>query len=295
MLKNPRVLVLGSTGMVGHQLCKYLISKSEFILFDIARSFKIRNETEIIDVENKKEELEKYIKFIKPDYIINCIGILVAGSNKNSESAIMINSYLPHMLCRIASEIDSRVIHISTDCVFSGQKGSYTESDYRDGQGAYALTKILGEVIDDNNLTLRTSIVGPEIRMNGEGLFHWFMNQEGKIQGFTQSIWSGVTSIELAKIIIHSINQDLTGLYHISNNTSISKFELLQLFKKYSKKNIEIEPFSGEVINKSLIDTRLTLDYKIPTYDKMIFDMIRLIANNKPTYSEYYSLNFDKE
>ena len=119
------------------------------------------------------------------------------------------------------------------------------------------------------------------------------MSQEGKIQGFTQAIWSGVTSIELAKIIIHSINQNLTGLYHISNNTSISKFELLQLFKKYSKKNIEIEPFNGEVINKSLIDTRLTLDYKIPTYDKMIFDMIRLIANNKSTYSEYYSLNFD--
>ena len=169
------------------------------------------------------------------------------------------------MLCRIANEIDSRLIHISTDCVFSGHKGGYTESDYRDGQGAYALTKILGEVIDDNNLTLRTSIVGPEIKVKGEGLFHWFMSQEGKIQGFTQAIWSGVTSIELAKIIIHSINQNLTGLYHISNNTSISKFELLQLFKKYSKKNIEIEPFNGEVINKSLIDTRLTLDYKIPT------------------------------
>ena len=197
------------------------------------------------------------------------------------------------MLCRIANEIDSRLIHISTDCVFSGQKGGYTESDYRDGQGAYALTKILGEVIDDNNLTLRTSIVGLEIKVQGVGLFHWFMSQEGKIQGFTQAIWSGVTSIELAKIIIHSINQNLTGLYHISNNTSISKFELLQLFKKYSKKNIEIEPFNGEVINKSLIDTRLTLDYKIPTYDKMIFDMIRLIANNKSTYSEYYSLNFD--
>ena len=285
--------MLGSTGMVGHQLCKYLISKSEFILFDIARSSKFRNETKIIDVENKKEELEKYIKFINPDYIINCIGILVAGSNENSESAIILNSYLPHMLSRIARETDSRLIHISTDCVFSGQKGGYTESDYRDGQGAYALTKILGEVIDDNNLTLRTSIVGPELKVNGEGLFHWFMSQEGKIQGFTQAIWSGVTTIELAKIIIHSINQNLTGLYHISNNTSISKFELLQLFKKYSKKNIEIEPFNGEIINKSLIDTRLTLDYKIPTYDKMIFDMIRLIANNKSTYSEYYSLNFE--
>jgi dTDP-4-dehydrorhamnose reductase len=294
MFKNPRVLVLGSTGMLGHQLCNYLINNSDYTLFDIARTSKFRKETALIDVRNERKLLD-YIKDIRPDYIINCVGILISGSNKNIEEAIFINSYLPHMLARISDEIKSRLIHISTDCVFSGKKGSYIETDYRDGQGAYAQTKILGEVDDSKNLTLRTSVIGPEIRDYGEGLFHWFMNQENSVLGFTKAIWSGVTTIELAKVIKWSVDHHITGLYHVTNNSSINKYDLLNLFKKHTKKDIYIKPFEGKFVDKSFIDTRLLLDCFIPSYDKMISDMVETIINNRSLYSQYKAINFDKE
>jgi dTDP-4-dehydrorhamnose reductase len=294
MKKNQRVLVLGSTGMVGHLLCKYLISDSDFILFDIARSHKFRDKTNLFDVKNEEDFCE-YVKLIKPDYIINCIGVLIRESNMSIENAIYINSYFPNMLRKFASQINSKLIHISTDCVFSGKKGNYIESDFRDGNGIYAHTKILGEIQDTTNLTLRTSVIGPEIKDSGEGLFGWFMRQEGTIFGFEKVIWSGVTTLELAKIIKLSIDNKLTGLHHVTNNSSISKYELLKLFKKHTKKNIEIKPSNEKSLDKSLIDTRLLLGYKIPSYDEMISEMITFIKTNKSMYSQYKPLNFDKK
>jgi len=295
MIRNPKVLVLGSTGMLGHQLCNYLISNSEYIVFDVARRAKFRSETTLIDDVTDEKKLCAYIERINPDYIVNCIGVLISGSNKSIENAILVNSYLPHMLARVASEMNSILIHISTDCVFSGKKGGYVESDYRDGQGVYAQTKILGEVCESKNLTLRTSIIGPEIRDNGEGLFHWFMGQATSVSGFTKAIWSGVTTIELAKAIKWSIDHHITGLYHVTNNSSISKYELLQLLQKHTKKDISIKPSDGKNVDKSFIDTRLLLDYKIPSYDQMISDMVSLIANNRTLYSQYKVESFDKE
>ena len=292
MKKNPRVLVLGSTGMVGHLICKYLIDNSNFILFDIARSFKFRDKTNLFDVKNEKDFCE-YIKLIKPDYIINCIGVLIRESNSNIENAIYINSYFPYILKKLVSQINAKLIHISTDCVFSGRKGKYIESDLRDGNDTYAQTKILGEIQDNTNLTLRTSVIGPEIRESGEGLFGWFMRQEGTISGFKKVIWSGVTTLELAKVIKLSIDNELAGLYHVTNNLSISKYELLKLFKKFTQKNIEIKPSDEKSLDKSLIDTRLSLGYKIPSYDDMILEMTTFIKENKSMYPQYKFLNFD--
>jgi len=294
MFKAPRVLVLGSTGMLGHQLCNYLINNSDYTLFDIARNSKFRKETALIDVRNERKLLD-YIKDVRPNYIINCVGVLISGSNKNIEEAIFINSYLPHMLARISDEIKSKLIHISTDCVFSGKKGQYIETDHRDGQGIYAQTKILGEIVDNKNLTLRTSVIGPEIRDNGEGLFHWFMSQENEILGFTKAIWSGVTTIELAKVIKWSVDRRITGLYHVTNNSTITKYELLDLFNKHTKKNINIKKFESKFVDKSFVDTRLLLNHTIPSYDKMIFEMIETIVKNRPLYSQYKAIYFDKE
>ena len=285
--------MLGSTGMFGHQLCNYLTSNSEYILFDAAKSKKFRSYTTLIDVTNERK-LCAYIERINPDYIVNCVGELISGSNNNIGNAVFINSYLPHLLVRVASKINSIVIHISTDCVFSGKKGGYVEVDCKDGQGVYAQTKILGEIFDSKNLTLRTSIVGPEIRENGEGLFHWFMGQEESISGFTKAIWSGVTTIELAKAIKWSIDNHITGLYHVTNNSSISKYELLQLFKKYTKKDIIIKPVDGKSVDKSFIDTRLLIDYKIPSYDKMVSNMVDLVASDRSSYSQYEVGSFEK-
>ena len=176
-----------------------------------------------------------------PDIIINCIGILIKESDIDPENSIFLNSYLPHRLTRLSDKIDAKLIHISTDCVFSGdKKEQYDEADEKDGRGIYAKTKGLGEVINDKHLTLRTSVVGPELKEDGEELFHWFMGQSGVVSGYTKAIWSGVTTIELAKAVECSIRKDITGLHHITNNSSISKYDLLILFQKHMKKNIQI-------------------------------------------------------
>jgi len=191
-------------------------------------------------------------------------------------------------LARLADEIDAKLIHISTDCVFSGDKKEpYIETDEKDGRGVYAKSKGLGEIVNNKHLTLRTSVVGPELKTDGEELFHWFMNQQGDISGFTKATWSGVTTIELAKAVKWSIDNNVTGLYHVTNNSSISKHDLLQLFQKYTKKNISINPVDGKNINKSFLDTRKEINYVIPSYEEMIKDMVEFINNHETLYQQY--------
>ena len=234
-MSKKKVLVLGSTGMLGHQVVNYFLKFGDYNVVDIAFRVKLRESTILLDVTNK-EKLEKVIAELTPNFIVNCVGVLIHGSS-NVENAIYLNAYLPHQLKKISKDIGAKLIHISTDCVFSGASGQYTEMSFRDGVGMYSKTKILGEVIDNRNLTLRTSIIGPELKGNGEGVFHWFMNQTGSIRGYRKAIWSGVTTIELAKIVKQSIDLNITGLYHVTNNSSISKYDILHLFQRYTKKN----------------------------------------------------------
>ena len=197
----------------------------------------------------------------KKEILIDLLEVLKTA-NKVPENAIFLNAYIPHRLAKLSDEINSKLTHLSTDCVFSGYKcGPYVENDEKDGKDTYAKTKGLGEVIRDNHLTLRTSVVGPELKRDGGELFNWFMNQSVRIEGFTKSIWSGVTSIELAKAVKWSIDNEITGLYHLTNNQPINKNEILQLFKKYTKKDIEILPVDGVRLDKSFIDTRKLINY----------------------------------
>lgn len=279
--------------MLGHQVVNYFLRFHDYDVIDIALRSKLREKTIISDVTDGVA-FERVVTEQSPDFIVNCIGVLIHGSS-NVGNAIYLNAYLPHQLKKISKNINAKLIHISTDCVFSGSKGGYIESDVKDGQGIYPQTKILGEIEDDSNLTLRTSIVGPELKINGEGLFHWFMNQQGDISGFTKSIWSGVTTIELAKAVKWSIDNEITGLYHVTNNTIISKYELLKLFQKHIKKDINIKPVDENNVDKSFIDTRLLMNYKIPSYDEMISDMASLIVNNRSLYSQYKVGSFEKE
>jgi len=283
---KKRVLVLGSTGMLGHQVVNYFLQFDDYEVIDISFRSKFRDETIILDVTHK-QLFKETITEIKPNYIVNCIGVLIGGANSNISNAIYINSYLPHQLKDVAKNINAKLVHISTDCVFSGKKGNYVETDKRDGKDTYAKTKALGEVIDDSNVTLRTSIIGPELKTNGEGLFHWFMNQKGTINGFKKALWSGVTTLELAHAIKWSIENDITGLYHITNNKSLSKNDLLNLFKKYTKKDVEIIAVDGKEVNKSFLDTRAEINYIIPDYNLMIKEMIEFIKSNRELYSQY--------
>jgi len=285
-LKN-KVLVLGSTGLIGHQVFNYLQSTAQYDLHDFVYRKKLREGSMILDARDE-ERFFKAIKDISPNFIINCIGILINAARDNIENAIFLNAYMPHRLARLADSLDAKLIHISTDCVFSGDKGTaYLEGDFKDGSGNYSKTKGLGEIISKNHLTLRTSVVGPELKNNGEELFHWFMNQSGTISGYTKSIWSGVTTIELARAVECSMRRDITGLHHVTNNSSINKYDLLKLFQKYTGIDINISPVDGMKVDKSFIDTRELLDFQIPSYDLMVSEMVELIRNNKSLYSQY--------
>ena len=292
---KDKVLVLGSAGLIGHQVYNYLKDSDNYELHNISYRNKIQNDTILLNARDEKNFIDK-ITSIRPHYIINCIGILINGSDTDPENAIFLNSYMPHRLTRLADKINAKLIHISTDCVFSGDKKEpYVETDEKDGRGVYAKTKGLGEIVNDKHLTLRTSVVGPELKGDGEELFHWFMSQSDSVSGFTKAIWSGVTTIELAKAVKWSIDHHITGLYHVTNNSSISKHDLLQLFQKYTKKDIFINQVDGKNVDKSFIDTRLLMDYEIPSYERMVSDMIDLITNNRTLYSQYKVGNFDKE
>ena len=284
-----KVLVLGSTGLIGHQVFNYLVKTEKYELYNITYRKKLNNETILCDVRNQDKFIEQ-VKSISPDVIINCIGILIKGANVDPENAIFINAYFPHRLMSLADELNSKLIHISTDCVFSGEKEMpYIEKDFKDGKDTYAKTKGLGEIINEKHLTLRTSVIGPELKTNGEELFHWFMSQSGEIKGYTKAIWSGVTTLVLAKVIEWAIENKSTGLYHVTNNKSIDKFTLLNLIKKHTKKDILIHPFDEKECNKSFIDTRKELNFVIPTYEEMIHEMINAILKDKISYRQYLS------
>jgi len=195
-----KVLILGSGGMLGHMVYTYFKALNKYEIIDASFPQKAFSESTLLDVTNKTE-LELYIDRNKPDILINCIGILLKGSEEDPSNAIYLNAYLPHQLSRLLNSYGGKLIHVSTDCVFTGNKGSYVEADFKDARDTYGLSKSLGEVNNDHDLTLRTSIIGPELKEKGEGLFHWFINQTGEINGFTKMIWGGVTTLELAKVI----------------------------------------------------------------------------------------------
>jgi len=284
---QTKILVLGSTGMLGHQVVEYFKNFNEYDLYDVAYRNKLTDQTTIIDV-SKIANLEKYIIEIKPNIIINCIGVLDEKSQKDISKAIYINSYFPHLLKNICDRVDAKLVHISTDCVFSGNEGSYVETDTPNSNTVYGKTKFLGEIIDNSNITIRTSIIGPELKSNGTSLLNWFLKEEkNEVSGYSQAIWSGVTTLELAKIIKMTIDNRITGLYHVSNNHKISKYELLKLFNEHTNKKFKINKNESLINDKSLIDTRNKLSYVVPDYATMIDDMFKDLFNNSIRYKHY--------
>ena len=284
---NKKVLILGSSGLIGHQIYNYLNKNSNFNLFNIAHTRKINDRTILLDAKKEGIFFDS-IRTIEPNYIINCIGSLISESNNNIENAVFLNAYLPHRLASLADTIKSKLIHISTDCVFSGNKKEpYIEADGHDGIGVYSKTKSLGELKKSNHLTIRTSVIGPELTDRTEELFNWFMGQSGEINGFTRSIWSGVTTLELAKAVNWFIEDNTSGLYHLTNGLAISKYELLLLLNKYTNKKNIINKIDGISSDKSFIDSRKEINYSIPDYKKMVKEMILFIKNNKNLYQHY--------
>jgi dTDP-4-dehydrorhamnose reductase len=279
-----KILLLGSAGMAGQVLKVELKKLSDQIeLVDIARNSKISEPKIQLDLTDFAQ-LENIIYNGDFDYIINCVGVLNAFAEDNPDQAILINSYLPHFLEKVTSNSFTKIIHISTDCVFSGKHGGYIESDYKDGIGFYAQSKALGEIINGKDLTIRTSIIGPDLNLNGIGLFKWVTNQSGAINGYTNAYWSGVTTIELAKVILEIINRLSipTGIIHLTNNEKLSKFDLLTLIKNvFELKDIQIIEYHNYKVDKSFVNTRNEIDLKVSSYLEMILEMKEWIIKNK--------------
>jgi dTDP-4-dehydrorhamnose reductase len=280
-----KALILGSAGMAGHIMKTYLDSKPDLSVIGVARS-ETPFADAIIDVTDFKA-LEDLIIHHKPDYVINCIGVLVQKSAADLTHAILINSYLPHFLAGLGEKLGFKLIHISTDCVFSGKDGAYTETAFRDGDDNYARTKALGEVINPKDLTIRTSIIGPELKTNGTGLLDWFFKQNGEIKGYSHAYWSGVTTLELAKATYAFIKQDIVGLYNLCPINKISKFDLLQLFAKTWDSNISILSYADYHVDKSLVCTRSDFAYTVPDYPVMLAELKEWISDHADYYSHY--------
>lgn len=286
-MHTKKILLLGSTGMAGHIVYYYLKSLNKYNIINASYRTKLTEDSFIINLKNISD-LEKLVMFSNPDYIINCVGILIKGS-RDIENAVFINAYLPHLLAKMADQVNAKLIHLSTDCVFSGKKGNYKEDSLKDAGDIYGQSKSLGEIFEGNHLTIRTSIVGPELKQNGEGLLHWFMLSSGEVTGYTNAIWGGITTLELAKAIESYLsNGDISGVVHLTNGKQINKYELLKLFKLFSKKeNIIIKEGRGiKNVNKSLAKSKV-LKYEVPTYSDMVRDQFLWMSQHKDLYTFY--------
>ena len=282
----PKVLVIGATGMAGHMIYFYLRQTGKYEIHNAVYRTPLTADSTIVDVSNRKA-VSDLIHTVRPDIVINCVGILIKGAREYPENAILLNAYLPHLLARLSAEVGAKLIHISTDCVFSGKKGSYTETDFRDADDIYGRSKALGEVINDRDLTIRTSIIGPELKQQGEGLFHWFMYQSGSVNGFQTAIWGGVTTLELAKAIDEAIRQRKTGLIQLSNGQGIDKYSLLCLFRRIWEKDIEIIPLDANGIDKS-IACSVRFDYSVPDYEVMLNELKAWMDVHRDLYEPVY-------
>ena len=281
-----KFLVLGASGMAGHTIAIFLKDQGHDVI-GFARK-KLSYVKTIVGDATDFSFLKGIIISGNFDYVINAIGVLNKEAEDNKANALLLNGYLPHFLADLTKQMDTRIIHMSTDCVFSGKKGNYTEKSFKDGESFYDRSKAIGELDDDKNFTLRNSIVGPDINPNGIGLLNWFMKQEETINGFTKVMWTGMTTLQLAKMIEKVALQRATGLYNMVPKKNISKYELLMLFNHYLRNNeLEIKPYDGISIDKTLIRTRFEFNEVVPNYDIMVKEMAEWIKKHKELYPHY--------
>jgi dTDP-4-dehydrorhamnose reductase len=260
-----KVMVLGVTGMLGNAIFRVLSERADLVVYGTARSNTARQyfsnnlSAQIIvgaDVENNDSLLRAFAT-VRPDVVVNCVGLVKQLAEANDPlQAIPINSLLPHRLAELCQVNGARLVHISTDCVFSGTKGKYVETDLPDAHDLYGRSKLLGELDCPHTITLRTSIIGHELSGH-HSLVNWFLAQQGPVKGFTRAIFSGLPTVELANIVRDIVlpHKELHGLYHVSAKP-INKFDLLQMLAHAYEKDIEINPSEEVIIDRSLNSDR---------------------------------------
>jgi dTDP-4-dehydrorhamnose reductase len=280
-----KILILGATGMLGHTLFSRFSDRPDMDVRATVRSLDglsrwfppilLSKMQSGVDADNF-DTIRNVLAGLKPDVVVNCIGIIKQLPEvQDPVVAVTMNALFPHKLARACKDVGARMIHISTDCVFSGNKGNYKESDFSDAADLYGRTKYLGEVAYPHCVTLRTSIIGHELK-GKLGLIDWFLSQEGTVRGYTRAIYTGFPTVEMAKIIADYVipDEQLHGLYHVSSDP-ISKFDLLHLVAKRYGKRIEIGRYEDFQCDRSLDSTRFRTDtgYAPPEWPELVDKM----------------------
>jgi dTDP-4-dehydrorhamnose reductase len=284
-MQDNKVLVLGATGMLGNAVYRYLSQQEDLSVYGTCRSlrdskyfpFSIQNHLlPSVDVLNQ-DDLIRVFKQVKPSIVINCVGLIKQLSNAEDPLiALPINAMLPHRLVELTDLMNARLIHISTDCVFAGTKGLYTETDVSDATDLYGVSKKIGEVVHSPHVvTLRTSIIGRALNSKFS-LIDWFLSQTQEVKGFTRAIFSGLPTVELAKVIHEYVlpNTSLHGLYHVSSEP-IDKYTLISLVADVFNKEISIIPDETLQINRSLDSSlfKKISGYSPPSWRDLIINM----------------------
>jgi dTDP-4-dehydrorhamnose reductase len=284
MSKPSKILILGASGMLGNAMLRFLAASPGVVVYGTVRSPTARNLfpqgvrdllIPDVDVENQAQLAAVFERFV-PDVVVNCVGLVKQFAQAGDPlAALPINSLLPHRLLRLCRSVGARLIHISTDCVFAGTRGRYKEDDPADARDLYGLSKYLGEVDGPDAVTLRTSLIGPELD-SAHGLVGWFLSQQGRVKGYTQAIFSGVPTVEMARVIRDFVllHPELRGVYHVAA-APISKYDLLCLVARAYDKAIEIEPDGTLVIDRSLDGTRFrqSTGYVAPDWPELVRTM----------------------
>jgi dTDP-4-dehydrorhamnose reductase len=279
-----RVLVIGGSGMLGHTAYRVFAASPGIEAFATLRSDAARRHfpaelqdglisgTDVLDTD----ALTNVMARIRPDIVMNCVGLVKQlASAKDPLSALPINAIFPHRLARLCALLGARMVHVSTDCVFRGDRGMYKENDFADADDLYGRSKLLGEVDAANAITLRTSIIGRELG-GSHALVDWFLSQRGRVRGFTRAVFSGLTTDELTRVVLHHIlpRPDLTGLWQVSV-APITKHDLLGLLRDAYGLDTEIVPDASLVLDRSLDSTRFraATGYVPPEWPAMIAAM----------------------
>jgi dTDP-4-dehydrorhamnose reductase len=269
-----KVLVFGSNGMAGHIVVKYL-KQQDMQVTTVARE----NADLLCDIEHKGQvdQLLEYIKSESYDFVINCIGLLVKDSIARPDRAAIINGWFPHYLENYFRNSSTRIIHLSTDCVFDGSKGSYVEDDIHTEKNSYGKSKSYGEINNDKDITFRMSIIGTELKIGGSGLLNWVLtNTSMELPGWSNAYWNGLTTLQLAKCIHkYMLQSKITGVYHVVNNdVNINKYELLcKINEIFCLDKKIINTVGPKSVNKILVDTRKCIDFAIPSYDRQLVEL----------------------
>jgi len=284
-MNKRKILICGASGMAGHVITKYLQQQNKYEIHTAARNNNLGNSTFYLDVNNEFDRIKLMyrIEENKYDFVINCIGILIKSAEKDPTTAILINSYFPHYLEDITKNTNTKIIHLSTDCVFDGTKGNHSETDLPTEINWYGRSKALGEIKNNKDLTLRLSIIGTELKKDGIGLLNWFLNQTGEGNGFVNAYWNGITTLELAIQIDRIIEEKpyLSGIYHLSPDFKINKYDLLCLIKEiWKKEDTTIIPKYDFYQDKTLINYRKEeYNPEIPNYKTQLNELYNFIHN----------------